>query len=222
MLIKRIIVLTIITLVLSSTAFAQGEFLHPGESGLFALHNWGFSERLALNETPISSFEGQESWSVTAGFSYKGITEISLSYRDRDYIQVKDYRATFTYYLKSQKAWGMAGAGLMAGYSSAETANPTPYNSLYWDRNDLVLGVTIFSNYQARNIFAMQLILSGVILTALESRPDGAIAEMRGRFRIALLPKEPIRPFFAVGIGFEDKGGTDTYGTIEAGVLTAF
>ncbi|MEW6413092.1 MAG: hypothetical protein AB1483_11595 [Candidatus Zixiibacteriota bacterium] len=131
MLTKCIIVLAVITLVLSSNAFAQGEFLRKGES--------------CLGGGPITTFATSPTGTgLTAGISIIGSFDLAFSYIGADE-SGDEYSAMIAIHSKRQMGKHLTGFAVNVGYDVVKLEESSwSYSTRTY--HFLIAGVTGYDN----------------------------------------------------------------------------
>ncbi|UCG60963.1 MAG: hypothetical protein JSV52_11615 [Candidatus Zixiibacteriota bacterium] len=192
---KQINITIIAVLMLCTGAFAQGEFVKPGENALGVYGGAAF-------------YENSDAYSLGFGYSLKGRFDFSFAVTSDNDVDAQSYTVSATYYVKHFHKLGMFGMGVTLGYASLQGGGIR-------DVNVLLLGVVVFNNLYVSRDLALQPYLSGTVWR----NNNAAVGTGQLGITADLLRRAPVRPLIGAGIGSSDG---QSYTTVHGGLVVVF
>ncbi|UCG60966.1 MAG: hypothetical protein JSV52_11630 [Candidatus Zixiibacteriota bacterium] len=204
MLIKQSTNICLVLIMMASCAFAQGEFLRPGESG------FGASGAVLFGED-------SDAYGLTIGTSPGGYIDLTFSYTTDESGNIQTYCPSLTFYLKKSQPKSLTGVGFTAGFGRTEM-KILPQSGAY---NFVIFGITLFANFYTTPTIAVQPSITGGATVPIEDVSDGSSTSITPALTLILGHQSKFRPFFGVGY----TTGDDTAGSffsIDAGFVAAW
>ncbi|MEW6413090.1 MAG: hypothetical protein AB1483_11585 [Candidatus Zixiibacteriota bacterium] len=193
--------LTLTVAILSSNAFAQGEFLRPGESGLGLrgiLSNGDYVDRAG----------------VSIGATISRFADLCYSYSNNSDFEQRSHTGTITFYLRHGTDRSLFGVGLTGGFQSIEHSR---YH--YGALNSFLIGIAAFKNFYISEQVLLQPSLSSLFAFRTDNASDGVQGNIGGKLAVCLFHNKRLRPFVNIGIDLPDSWSTDYYTTLGAGLV---
>lgn len=203
---KHLVAVSILTIILTASAFAQGEFLQEGESG------FGLAPEITFGDNAGG-------YGIAGGFSVMRKIDVGLGYAENTDLKISSYYPSITYHFRERRKKEDVSIAITGGYHSVSDEGSTS--------QFLSLGLCGYSNrYLSRAAMLQPYMAVQISFNSDNEEADGTDIALGLGLAFAWSMTGPVRPFLSAGavIPTNSSGDDDAkiVGVIGGGLVFAW